>query len=233
VSKTSIFVCPDPGRSEWQLGRLPPAAGRMMLIGWNQEPAPVDGGIPRESGAVLARALASVSRVTFPSSVVHPTAAGGWSKSGGDDVRRLNATAAGRVAALLKGTPGHVLLVSTRNPNTVMQAFEDPGYPWWMQGQVLLLSESNASPPEIERNHLLALFEEEWAREAQALAPFGIVAVVRPGVDGDVAGLLSLTTAFNGVVLAALEHEARLARVEWSILTEDACIPHRQTKTGA
>ena len=224
MNKTSIFICPDPRRTEWQLGRLPPAAGRMTLIGWKQEPDPVDAGIPQELGAVLARALASVTRVTFPSSVLHQASANGWSKSGGDDVRRLNPTAAARVAAVLKGTPGHVLMVSTRNPDTVMQAFEDPGYPWWMQGQVLLLSSPNAPPPEIERNQFLALFRDDWAREAQALAPFGIVAVVRPGVDGAVAGLLSLTTGFNDIVLQALEHEARLALFDWSVLSEEAYV---------
>jgi hypothetical protein len=196
----------------------------MTLIGWKQEPDPIDGGIPRGLGAVLARALASVTRVTFPSSVLHPTAADGWSRSGGDDVRRLNAPAAARVASLLKRTPGHVLLVSTRNPDTVMHAFEDPAYPWWMQGQVLLLSSPNAPPPGIERNQLLALFEDDWARHAHALALSGIVAVVRPGVDGDVAGLLSVSPEFNDIVLQALEHEARLASFEWSVLTEEAFV---------
>lgn len=224
MNKTSIFVCPDPRRREWQLGRLPPAAGHMTLLGWKQEPDPVDAGVPHEVAALLARALASVSRVTFPSSALHPAATAAWAKSGSDDVRRLNRTAAGRLAAALKGTPGQIVVVSTRNPDSVTQAFDDPGYPWWMQGQVLLLSAANATPPEIERNQLLALFEEEWTRDAQALAPAGIVGVVRPGVDGDVAGLLSLSPAFDEIVLQALEHEARLALFEWSVLTEEAFV---------
>jgi hypothetical protein len=108
VNVASIFACTDPRRAQWQLGRLPPAAGRMTLIGWAQEPEPVDDGVPREVGAVLARALVSVSRVTFPSSVLPPPVTAGWSKLGDDDVRRLDATVAGRVAAVVKGTPAHV-----------------------------------------------------------------------------------------------------------------------------
>jgi hypothetical protein len=100
LNSTSIFVCSDPRRAEWQLGRLPPAAGRMTLTGWQQEPKPVDAGVPRELSAVLARALASVSRVTFPASVLPPAVTGAWSKAGDDDVRQLDATVAGRVAAV-------------------------------------------------------------------------------------------------------------------------------------
>jgi hypothetical protein len=193
----------------------------MTLIGWEQEPEPVDAGVPREVSAVLARALASVSRVTFPSSVLPPTVTGGWSKSGDDDVRRFDATVAGRVAAVVKGTPAHVVVVSTRNPDSVMRAFDDPGYPWWLQGQVLLLSATNAAPPEIEGNQLHGLFEGDGTREAQALARLGIVGTVRPGVDGDVAGLLSLTAGFDDALLRALEYEAKLALFRWSVLTEE------------
>jgi len=45
---------------------------------------------------------------------------------------------------------------------------------------------------------------------------------VRPGVDGDVAGLLSLTEASEQVTLAALERETRRAEFDWALVTEEA-----------
>jgi hypothetical protein len=226
MTRTRIFVCRDPLRAEWQLGPLPPAAGRMMLIGWKQEPEPVDGGVPAAVAAVLTRALTSLGRVTFPSSMVQASATSGWSRIGSDDVRGLAAPFTGRVAAAMKGTPGHVVLVSTTDSETARQAFDDPGYPWWMQGQVLLMSASNAAPPDIDREQLLALLDQDWARGAERLARSGIAGILRPGVDGDLAALLTVTGGVDDASLAALEREARLASFGWSVVAEEAFALH-------
>ncbi len=175
----------------------------MTLIGWKQDPDPIDAGVPKEVAAVLARALTSLALVTFPSSIEH-------------------ASATGRVVGPRKGAPGDLVLVSTTDAETAMQAFDDPEYPWWLQGQVLLMSASSAAGPDISRNQLFALFAEEWAREAATLAQFGVVGIVRPGVDGDMAGFLSLSAGFDDAMLAALEREALLASFKWSVVTEEA-----------
>ena len=86
---------------------------------------------------------------------------------------------------------------------------------------MVLLSEPDAPPPEIDEESLLALFGEEWTKRATSLAPAGIEGIVRPGVDGDVAGLLTLTGAFEQVVLAALERETRRAEFDWGLLAEE------------
>jgi hypothetical protein len=70
---------------------------------------------------------------------------------------------------------------------------------------------------------LRALFGEDWTKHAASLAPVGIdgiEGILRPGVDGDVAGLLSLTDAFDQVVLAGLESETRRAGFDWALLPE-------------
>ena len=202
MSRTSIFVCLEPRRSEWQLGVLPPPTGRMILIGWREEPAPVDAGVPPEVAAAVARALTSIGRITFLSSAVHASAGGGWSP--------------------LKRGPGPADLTSTTDPQTVMQAFDDAAHPWWMQGQVLFLSAADVAPPGLERAQLLALLENEWTAAAGALSARGVIGILRPGVDGDLAGLLTLTADAERASLAALERESRLASFEWSVLTEDA-----------
>jgi hypothetical protein len=202
VTRTSILVCLDPRRPEWQLGELPPSAGRLMLIGWKKDPEPVDGGVPEDVAPLLARALTSIGRVTFLSSAVQASSGSGWWP--------------------LKRAPGHAELMSTTDPQTVMQAFDDAAHPWSMQGQVLLISAPAEAPPEIDRKQLRALLENEWAEAAKALSTPGVIGVVRPGVDGDLAGLLTLTADAERMSLAALESETHRASFDWAVLSEDA-----------
>ena len=203
MSDTSIFVCLEPRRSNWwQLGALPPSIGRMMLVGWKKDPEPVDGGVPEDVAPLLARAFTSIGRVTFLSSAVHAATAGGWWP--------------------LKRAPGPAELTSTTDPQTLMQAFDDAAHPWSMQGQVLLISAPSVPSPEIDRKHLRALLENDWSGAADVLSPPGVIAVLRPGVDGDLAGLLTLTADVERTSLAALEAETRRASFDWSVLTDDA-----------
>jgi hypothetical protein len=115
---------------------------------------------------------------------------------------------------MVKGMPVHLGLMSTRRPETAMRLFDDAAFPWWMQGQGVLLSVPDAPPPAIEEALLLALFGEQWTRHAASLLPLGIEGVVRPGVDGDVAGkvmtpinmggaISALVLQTNGMILAA------------------------------
>jgi hypothetical protein len=226
VTRASIFACRDPRGREWQLGPLPPGRGRLTLIGWSQPAETRDAGVPENVARVLARALTSVARVTFPSSLVSPIATSMttvWSPLDGDLIRVLTAKGfGGRIVAKLRGTPPHIALMSTRRPETASRLFDDGAFPWWLQGQVVLLSEPDAPPPDIDEESLLALFGEEWTGRAASLAPAGVQGVVRPGVDGDVAGLVSLNDVFQEAVLTALETETRLAGFEWALLMEEA-----------
>jgi hypothetical protein len=221
VTRTSIFACRAARGRQWQLGPLPPARGRLTLIGWSQPAGGRDAGVPEEVARVLARALTSVARVTFPSSLESPAATTVWSPLDNDMFRVLTGKGfGGRIMAKLKGTPPHIALMSTRRPETARRLFDDAGFPWWLQGQVVLLSEPDAPPPEIDGETLLSLFGEEWTTRAASLAPAGVEGFVRPGVDGDVAGLLTLADPFEQVVLAALERETQLAGFDWEQLLE-------------
>jgi hypothetical protein len=226
VTDTSIFACRDARGGQWQLGPLPPARGRLTLIGWSQPAEQRDAGVPEAVARVLARALTSIARVTFPCSLVSPIATSAttvWSPQGEDLIRVLTAKGfGGRVAATLRGTPPQIPLMSTRRAETASRLFDDAGFPWWLQGQVALLSPPDVLPPEIDEKSLLALFGDEWTGDAASLAPAGVEGIVRPGVDGDVAGLLSLTGGFEEAALGALETETRRAGFEWALLTEQA-----------
>jgi hypothetical protein len=224
VTHTSIFACRDPRGLHWQLGPLPPATGRLTLIGWSQTASRHDAGVPEEVVRVLARALTSIARVTFPSSAAAAEGATrAWSPSGDDLVRALTGQGFGdRVVAKLRGRPPDVALMSTRRPETAGRLFDDASFPWWMQGQVVLLSSLDAPPPDLDEDALLALFGEDWTKRAAPLAAIGVDGIMRPGVDGDVAGLLSLRDEFEQVVLDALERETRPAGFDWALLPESA-----------
>ena len=222
MTHTSIFACRDPRGPHWQLGPLPPATGRLTLLGWSQTPESVDAGVPDEVAGALARALTSIARVTFPSSAATDGATRAWSPAGDDLVQALGGKGFGeRVVAKLRGRPPNVALMSTRRPETAMRLFDDASFPWWMQGQVVLLSGLDAPPPDIDEDALLALFGEDWTTRAASVAAAGIKAIMRPGVDGDVAGLLSLRDEFEQTVLDTLERETRLAGFNWALLPEE------------
>jgi hypothetical protein len=222
VIDTSLFACRDPRGAQWQLGPLPPAHGRMTLVGWSQSPPPPDGGVPPAIARVLAGALTTAACVTFPSSLAYPGAGSAWSEIGGDHFRLLTAAGVGsRIAAKLRGTPPDITLVSTRGPDTTLRLFDDEGFPWWMQGQIVLLSPPDSPPPGCDEQQLLALFDNDsWTAHAAALAADRVEAIVRPGVDGDVAGLLAFSESFEREVLAALEREARSLGAAWAIVPE-------------
>lgn len=90
-----------------------------------------------------------------------------------------------------------------------------------MRGQVVLLSAPAAGPPELDGESVIALIDNQnWSNQEKILTRTGILGTVRPGVDGDVAGLFSLTPAFEADVLSALEIETVRADFEWAILPE-------------
>jgi hypothetical protein len=60
------------------------------------------------------------------------------------------------------------------------------------------------------------------AVQAARVAAIDVQGVVRPGVDGDAAGLLSLGDDFDRSLLDALGRETRLAGLTWSIVAEAA-----------
>lgn len=170
----------------------------LMLVGWRLPVRPADCGVPEEVAYVMARALTAIFRVTFPLSGDRCDA---LPPSGADSEHRvLPLPARGlamRLKAFYRGMPPRRCLVSAHSPEIVMQVFTDPGFPWHLKGQVALLSAPSAECPEIATDVLLALADDEWATEAEALRGSCVEGIVRPGVDGDVIGALSLTADFQ------------------------------------
>ena len=217
----SILACRDARATAWQLGPLPPDRGCLTLLAWRLNEDPHEGGVPSEVAQVLARSWTAIARITFLSSIVAAQSTSRWSPSDGGMVRPIEAEGVlARTLARARGTAAGGTLVSTRSPAVAVQLFEDAGFPWWLQGQAVLLSDPDANPPDVDGPTVLTLLEDDWATRAAALATTGVHAVVRPGVDGDVAGLLALNDAFDAKLLESLEREARGAGFAWDVVAE-------------
>jgi len=218
-----LFGCRDPRGAHWQLGPLPPAVGSVTLIGWRISIPSLDDGVPQTIAICLSRALTSIARVTFLCSAIEAQATAQWSEVGNDAVCVLNhGHFSRRVAATLGRQSARAVLLSTRLPETAMRLFYDAGYPWWLQGQVVLLSATDAPPPKINCRMVDSLFANDWTENASVLASLGIHGILRPGVDGDLAGLLSFTFGFEHDIMTELKLGAQSFGLNWAELSEDA-----------
>lgn len=224
MTSTMIFACHDPQGSHWQLGHLTATVGRITLIGWRQEPTPLDNGIPREIAVVLSRALASIAWVIFPCSTLNCRSTVIWSPCGDDFTCTLSSSSLiERIRARLMRVPSEIVLVSTRKLETILRLFNDAHYPWWLQGQVVLLSATDMPQPALDRQLLLSLLGDNWASQAMSFATQRhIGGVLRPGVDGDLIGIRLLTDTFEQAFLTALKKETQLAGYTWALLSENA-----------
>ena len=223
MSKASaVIVCPDPGESYWQLGEPPAPPAGLTLIGWREEPRPVDGGVPAVVAEIIAGALTNSMRVTFlHADLQSPLDATDWQSAAapGEFVRALpRGRLAARIMARLKRQPEAFLLCCTRDRNTAVRLFDSPD--WCLQGQVALLSSAESRPPNLDFEVVAALLGDGWARQVSELHSEGVCGALRPGVDGDVAGLLTVTPGLHEALLTYLERATRAAGWNWQVLPE-------------
>lgn len=219
---TLLLACRTPTKQHWQLGKLPPDEGTILLIGWRLFPRSVDGDVPQQVASVIANALTSAVKVSFPSVDL----VGRYGQNNGfpqTSVSALRSTGiAEGIKFLLSGTPRTISLFTTEDAATLMHLFTDSAFAWHTQGQIALLWPANGNVPVLSREELLSLISDEWAQNTAELRQRGIVGAIRPGVDGDVLGVLVFDEQFAAVLMKTLEHEAHRAGIEWRVVTEDA-----------
>jgi hypothetical protein len=186
-----VFITHNVPGAQWQLGSPSPEKAAFALIGWNSDE--LEGGVPEPIITVLAMTLSAFGRVTFACSTISAADAQGWQMLGSDFVIGYRTRSVlGRIAARFSAAPADLVLLSTTAERSVRRLFDDTGYPWWSQDQFALLSSAGASSPDFDRIAFdpATLFEAEWSECLGRLLPLGVQAILRPGVDGDVAGLL-------------------------------------------
>lgn len=203
-----LFITYDAPGLQWQLGSPPPDPAAFALIGWAD--AQDDGGVPAWIVDVLASSLAAFGRVTFACSTISVADASGWQMQGPDFVARYRIRSAlGRMVARLSArAPADLKLMSTTAAQKVRRLFSDAGYPWWNQAQFALMSAAGAPPPDFDAVDLADLFAREWPDGWDRLQSLGVQAMLRPGVDGDVAGLLCASREFSDRFEAVLARSA-------------------------
>lgn len=205
-----LFITHDAPGPQWQLGSPSSKLGAFALVGWSLDD--FGGGIPEPIVNVVARSLVVFGRVTFACSTIPVSNTPGWQMQGVDFVSRYRTRSVfGRMAARFSDrAPVDLLLLSTRSEQTVQRLFDDPGYPWWNQGQFVLLSPADTSPPDFDKIAFnpATLFEREWSEGLGDLQRLAVQAILRPGVDGDVAGLLCASTEVRDRFEAILSRSA-------------------------
>ena len=109
-------------------------------------------------------------------------------------------------------------------PSIVEAAFDDAHLPWWLQGQIFVLAALDDEPPELGPTQVLAWRDDAWTRLAAAHPR--VRGLVRPGVDGDVAGIWTRDAELRDRLSAALDRRAREAGRRWLSLDENAFAEH-------
>jgi hypothetical protein len=205
-----LLITHDAPGPQWQLGCPSLELGAFALIGWNSDER--EGGVPEPVVNVLARSLVAFGRVTFACSTVSVADTAGWQKQGDDFVARYRTRSGlGRMAAqVLARAPVDLTLLSTTSEQAVRRLFDDAGYPWWNQSQFALVSPPDAPLPDLDKIGFdpAALFERDWAECFVSLRLVGVQAILRPGVDGDVAGLLCASSEVRDRFEATLPRSA-------------------------
>jgi len=217
-----VFVTHDTPGPQWQLGTPSPEPGAFALIGWEAEPR--DGGVPIPVVDWLAASLTGMGRVTFACSAVVVPDTPGWTSRDGDHVARYGARClVGRIAARLSGgAAGDLTLLSSVSEASVVRLFDDAGYPWWHQGQFALVSKADAAPPDFDVIEFdpATLFGPDGSDCLHALTPLGVEAMLHPGVDGDVAGLLCASPEVRDRFEAVMHRCAQAVGASLHVMSE-------------
>jgi hypothetical protein len=213
-SPDTLVVAFRPTSAKWQLPTS--ATGQLVMLGWHLAGGRgVDGGVPPNVAGVLTRALTRSAWLSF-FDPAEPT------ESVDVHVKRLEPSGLGaKVRAKTDGLPQAVYLVSTRRPEVAQFAFDASLFSWEMQGQVLFLSPPQRPTPQLEWTDMLSITGRESPITCDVLRNIGVDALVFPGVDGDIAGVVSATSAAEERILTDLRAEAEAAGFAWRIVPED------------
>ncbi len=207
-----FLLCENPEPTKWQL--ISPLQGNLWILGWRRMPEyEIEGGVPDEVAEILAKSLTSTALVTFPSIES--------SSGNGDYVRRIEVGLLESLESAFLRTPGSFNIISTTRPESAKRLFNAGGFPWDMQGQIILLCPRGSQPPVLDRNTLFSIMKDNLKADFNMLSLIGVQAIIYPGVDGDVAGILSSSQAFESEVLRAIESEAIRSGFGWQVVAED------------
>jgi hypothetical protein len=177
-----------------------PPVGTIVLLGWTESPSPIDDGMPDWVANILADAMTARHVATFPST----------SKAA---ERAEHVTALHLSHVLRVRGPRNFNWVSTRERELVRGAFDDPGFPWTMQGQIVLLTPLHAPIPQLDADEVIGMLAPQ-AHDAHAWSRAGVAVQVRAAVDGDLAAIFSVSSNVEAALIEEIERAAAAAHIE-------------------
>lgn len=207
-----LLICHSPRETHWRIGSAPDGF-RTSLLGWKTRPASTECGVPETVANLLARALAQTGKTTFATG--HGGADAVADNGAPDHVCDLSVTGvAAHLLSHARGLPSRLFLRSSTDPHSLRNAFVDDSFSWVMQAQILLVTATDSPPLSLTRAQWVSLFADH------SPVPPQIVAIVRPGVDGDVAAFFFKDIATEQVFFTALLREANRAGGESKVMSE-------------
>lgn len=211
MSADAIVASTTSQSPQWQLeGFLGTPAS--LLLGWSHAAERVDAGVPEDVVTVISQALCRQARVSFLSSdlggdLERLVAEHGKESYTLQTVREYEGIA--RLAARWFDKPARMAVVSSTDPHVVAYLFDDACFSWSLQGQMAFLSDPSSPAPDLRGVISKAWWRKYQAAPQEVIARYGLMGVLRPGVDGDVLGILFRSSADKDQFLAALQKEAK------------------------
>jgi hypothetical protein len=213
ISKRTVLVTHENDALRWNLAS--PTNGRLVLLAWRVlAEADRDGAVPDEIAELLARAICTTNAVTFPDSASSSLSVNETTRALGPIGLRE------QIRTWRHGVPSNLRLVTTRSPETVRRVFDSAEFPWTMQGAIAFLSAPAQPAPKLSLELVLSMSEPIAVLDGRSMAAMGVRALLRPGVDGAVAGLFTTDLEVEAESLAAIFHEAIERGFDWHLVTE-------------
>lgn len=215
----SMLVSTSARSAKWQLAGFL-GAPTSVLWGWQQTPRAVDDGVPDEVASVLSRALCRYAQVSFLFSTPEDITATYQKDSYSFQPISEQGVFALQIARWCSGRPPHLVIVSSNEPKVVFHLFDDGYFSWVLQGQTVFLSGLSEPAPNL-RDVLSKAWQKKYEdAPLEAMNDYSLVGIMRPGVDGDVAGFLFRTVAHKESFLKVLREEAESNGMQFKICNE-------------
>ena len=143
---TQIFFCAEFKDPKWSLPLDTPPEIRRGILGWQVEPAPVEGGVPENVARIIAAGLVRHVRVTFAEGIPRPFGSFSWS------------------------------ILHTADADQARQLFDAAYFSWATRSQLAFLSSLSTPPPEISKAHYRHALDREQFRTLATCGVTGILA---------------------------------------------------------
>lgn len=205
-----ILICTSARLPQWQLAGYI-GTPTSLLLGWHQAIRSVDGGAPAEVAKVISNALCRGARISYLYSdlqeIIDTHAKEFYS------IQPI--TEPGLLIAFWSGIHPKAAVVSTNNPEVALHLFDASYFSWVLQGQSVFLSRLSDPIPDLKD-----VVSKTWQRRYEdapmdTLIEYSLVGIMRPGVDGDVAGILFRSIQDRANFLTALQEEAESSGMQF------------------